>query len=280
MPVAIDLLKLPLEIRENIYFHAIMPDPEYRVNYNNRLPVFMQSPQRKPPILKEFPALLFVSKQVRAEAERVLYSKCTLVWRSHFCSATPQDLSAIPSHCIRWIHSVEYYYTGPCDSIDTSEDLRQEFETLVRLLPNLHNVTLSLAFHNGTGTSSADPKVVAENLEKLLGASLGLCRTATLYIDQDGYYGDEVYGDHQPDVHDIMEHLRKRLPKVRVDWSPGWWDSGWVIQIYDLDHPILLMGSEAFAKSRESIMREKLYWQERSLFGAEQRRLEAERNGL
>ncbi|KAL8832654.1 MAG: hypothetical protein Q9170_004794 [Blastenia crenularia] len=167
------------------------------------------------------------------------------------------------------LRSVEHYYTGKLGGIIVSESVQQEVDTLtswgidtsvalqqevaalVQYLPNLRNLIFNVHFSNSTSTSSDDPEVVAHNFEKRLGPSLATIRNVTVHMNDDGFYGDEVDECPQPSVWEIAAGLQRRLPKVKVR-SHGWeTDHEWVAKIFDLEHPIMLMGKEHPAKPRQ-----------------------------
>lgn len=94
---------LPLELREPIYLRTIMSElfhPGVLLEEDEK-----QSCYHRPfgpeedcivPILYGFPALFFVSRQLRAEAERMLYSRCTLAWCFRSDIAIAEDLKHVP----------------------------------------------------------------------------------------------------------------------------------------------------------------------------------------
>ncbi|KAI4122896.1 MAG: hypothetical protein LQ338_005561 [Usnochroma carphineum] len=265
---------LPFELRSSIYFRAIMLDllgrdvrfeeddaqdmlhhNEY--DYSPEHPTGIRTnPQRVVPVLYILPSLLLVSKQVRAEAEQVLYSRCTLVWRFRKDTTILENLAHIPSRNFQFIHAVEYYHAVFREEIDTSEALREVVADLINLLPNLRNLTLNLRFNNATSTSSSDPKAVAHNFEKLLGPLLGRIATVDLYLWWDGWYGDECDGYPQPSVRKIRERLSGQLPTTSVGWYGPLYDYAWVSKIHNLDNPIMLMGKEHPAKACEGKLKD------------------------
>ncbi|KAL8922388.1 MAG: hypothetical protein Q9172_003581 [Xanthocarpia lactea] len=147
---------LPLELRESIYSTAIMShlldrDEIYKKeygwqsNYRQLLLLCREEDDIETvisPVLYWLPALFFVSRQIGAEAERVLYLHCTLVWVFPSLSLS-KDLEHIPSRHHQFVRSVEYSDSFPCDP---SHTLHRQLATLVDLLPNLRNLTINFTF--------------------------------------------------------------------------------------------------------------------------------------
>ena len=272
------LFALPLELREAIYFHAIMSELLHRdarfqeddlqnsmhtSEFDIRMQSFMQSfglgeeallpqPPKKAPILYGLPALLSVSRQVRAEAEKLLYSRCTLVWRFHEDIGVPENLKHIPSRNLPFIHSVEYYQSVHGEPIDTSDVLRKAIAALVELLPSLCKFTLNLHFLESTFTSSSDPEEVAKKFAQRLGPCFARIARVDLNMWDDGLYGGECGGFPQPSLWKITEHLSGRLQNTDIWLYGSALDHEWAEKIHDLDNPIILMGMEHPARAREA----------------------------
>ncbi|KAL8769092.1 MAG: hypothetical protein Q9209_004878 [Squamulea sp. 1 TL-2023] len=207
-----------------------------------------EKPKIIAPILYGLPALFSVSRQVRAEAEKVLYLHCTLVWRYPGPSVS-EDLEHIPSRNHEFLRSVEYY---DWSWFHPSPKLCDEITNLTQLLPNLRNLTLHLRFHNGTSTLSSNPEEVAKGLDRLLGPILARVPNVVLSLWEDGWYGDEYDASPQPSLESIVSHLvvQEFLSTTHIRWY-GWKeDHRWVGKIQNLDNPIMLMGREHPARPR------------------------------
>ncbi|KAL8779677.1 MAG: hypothetical protein Q9213_006824 [Squamulea squamosa] len=257
-------LSLPLELRESIYLSTIMfdllhrdalYDEDARQSYcpyheweDDEAKLEDEKAVVAAPVLYGLPALFSVSRQVRAEAEKVMYLRCTLVWRYPGPSVS-EDLKHIPSRNHQFIRSVEYY-NWSC--FHPSLELCDEIANLNQLLPNLRNLTLHLRFENSTSTSSSNPEEVAKGLDLLLGRILARVPNVVLSLWEDGWYGDECGASPQPSLGSIVSHLivQEFFSKKHIRWY-GWEeDHNWVDKIQDLNNPIMLMGRQHPARPR------------------------------
>ncbi|KAL8693078.1 MAG: hypothetical protein Q9224_003825 [Gallowayella concinna] len=260
---------LPLELRDMIYFYTIMFDLQHR-------DVFLQEDvdqdyqhleiqhghhgcqddppahrQRIAPVLYSLPALFFVSKQVRAEAEKVLYFGCTLVWRSPGATVA-QDLARIPSRNRQYIRSVEYYHYAWSYHFLREQTLFDQISALSRLLPRLQKLTINLNFGQMKSKSMPDGEAVAKYLNKRLEPLLTSIPNVLLNIHEYWIYGDLCQGYPQSFFVDLVRHLRAQplwstqqkqviwcKCEIRIRESP---------KIRDLENPIMLMGTELPAR--------------------------------